>query len=167
MVLTAEHKIREARLDPDPTPPTSHIPKHNRLHPLIPKPAYFHPQTYLSPPPRCGSNPAPWIFVLQWDNHTDSLWRLNCPPGSVRVAGRVRAWVCVWEWMATWHPISTWSPQGSKKWKARRPAHNGYNGKSLHPDNQIQRHSSSYCLFEFSHPVISESFHLEPLKVGM
>ncbi len=43
MVLTAEHKIQGARLDPDPTPPTLHIPKHTRLHPLIPKPTYLHP----------------------------------------------------------------------------------------------------------------------------
>ncbi len=43
MVLTAEHKIQGARLDPDPTPPTLHIPKPTRLHPLIPKPTYLHP----------------------------------------------------------------------------------------------------------------------------
>ncbi len=30
---TAEHKIQGARLDPDPTPPTLHIPKPTRLHP--------------------------------------------------------------------------------------------------------------------------------------
>jgi len=27
MVLTAEHKIQGEKLDPDPTPPTLHIPK--------------------------------------------------------------------------------------------------------------------------------------------
>ncbi len=43
MVLTAEHKIQGARLDPDPTPPTLHIPKPTRLHPLIPKPTHLHP----------------------------------------------------------------------------------------------------------------------------
>ncbi len=43
MVLTAEHKIQGARLDPDPTPPTLHIPKPTRLHPLIPKPTHPHP----------------------------------------------------------------------------------------------------------------------------
>ncbi len=39
MVLTAEHKIQGAWLDLDPTPPTLHIPKPTRLHPLIPKPS--------------------------------------------------------------------------------------------------------------------------------
>ncbi len=43
MVLTAEHKIQGARLDLDPTPPTLHIPKPTRLHPLIPKPTHLHP----------------------------------------------------------------------------------------------------------------------------
>ncbi len=43
MVLTAEHKIQGAMLDPDPTPPTLHIPKPIRLHPLIPKPTHFQP----------------------------------------------------------------------------------------------------------------------------
>ncbi len=43
MVLTAEHKIQGARLDPDPTPPALHVPKPTRLHPLIPKPTHLHP----------------------------------------------------------------------------------------------------------------------------
>ncbi len=43
MVLTAEHKIQGAELDLDPTPPTLHIPKPTRLHPLIPKPTHPHP----------------------------------------------------------------------------------------------------------------------------
>ncbi len=43
MVLTAEHKIQRARWDPYPTPPTLHIPKSTRLHPLIPKPTHLHP----------------------------------------------------------------------------------------------------------------------------
>ncbi len=43
MVLTAEHKIQGAWLDLDPTPPTIHIPKPTRLHPLLPKPTYPHP----------------------------------------------------------------------------------------------------------------------------
>ncbi len=43
MVLTAEHKIQGAWLDLDPTPPTLHIPKPTRLHPLIPKPTHPHP----------------------------------------------------------------------------------------------------------------------------
>ncbi len=43
MVLTAEHKIQGARLDPDPTPPTLHIPKPTCLHPLIPKPTHPPP----------------------------------------------------------------------------------------------------------------------------
>uniref|UniRef100_A0A671NBJ0 Kinesin-like protein n=1 Tax=Sinocyclocheilus anshuiensis TaxID=1608454 RepID=A0A671NBJ0_9TELE len=43
MVLTAEHKLQGAWLDPDPTPPTLHIPKPTRLHPLIPKPPHLHP----------------------------------------------------------------------------------------------------------------------------
>ncbi len=43
MVLTAEHKIQGAWLDLDPTPPTLHIPKPTRLHPLIPKPTHLHP----------------------------------------------------------------------------------------------------------------------------
>lgn len=71
------------------------------------------------------------------NDHTDFLWRLNCPLGSVHVAGCTRVWVCVWEWMGTWHLfISTLSPLGSNKWKARRPAHKGHNGKSFYPDNQ-------------------------------
>ncbi len=43
MVLTAEHKIKGARLDLDPTPPTLHVPKPTRLHPLSPKPTHLHP----------------------------------------------------------------------------------------------------------------------------
>ncbi len=43
MVLTAEHKIQEAWLDLDSTPPTLHIPKPTRLHPLIHKPTHPHP----------------------------------------------------------------------------------------------------------------------------
>ncbi len=43
MVLTAEHKIQGARLETDPTPPTLHIPKPTRLHPLTPKPTHLHP----------------------------------------------------------------------------------------------------------------------------
>ncbi len=43
MVLTAEHKIQEAWLDLDPTPPTLHIREPTRLHPLIPKPTHPHP----------------------------------------------------------------------------------------------------------------------------
>ncbi len=43
MVLTAEHKIQEVWLDPDQTPPTLHIAKPTRLHPLIPKPTHLHP----------------------------------------------------------------------------------------------------------------------------
>ncbi len=53
MALSAEHKIQGAWLDLDPTPPTLHIPKPNRLHLLIPnppkppisipKPTNFHP----------------------------------------------------------------------------------------------------------------------------
>jgi len=38
MVFTAEHEIHGEELDPDPTPPTLHIPKPTQLHPLIPKP---------------------------------------------------------------------------------------------------------------------------------
>ncbi len=49
MVLTAEHKIQEARLNPDPTPPT--LPTH--LLPLINKPTHLHPliakSTHLHP----------------------------------------------------------------------------------------------------------------------
>ncbi len=54
MVLTAEHKIQGARLDPDPTPPTLHIPKPTRLHPLIPKPTRLHPLD-VDPTPPPGS----------------------------------------------------------------------------------------------------------------
>ncbi len=36
MVLTGEHKIQGAMLDPDPTPPTLHIPKPTCLHPTDP-----------------------------------------------------------------------------------------------------------------------------------
>uniref|UniRef100_A0A672NLS5 Dynein heavy chain ATP-binding dynein motor region domain-containing protein n=1 Tax=Sinocyclocheilus grahami TaxID=75366 RepID=A0A672NLS5_SINGR len=43
MVLTAEHKIQGTWLDPDPTPPTLHIPKPTSLRPLIPKPTHLHP----------------------------------------------------------------------------------------------------------------------------
>ncbi len=43
MVLTAEHKIQGVWLDLDPTPPTLHLPKPTRLHPLIPKPTHPHP----------------------------------------------------------------------------------------------------------------------------
>ncbi len=43
MVLTAEHKIQEVRLDLDPTPSTLHRPKLTRLHTLIPKPTHPHP----------------------------------------------------------------------------------------------------------------------------
>ncbi len=43
MVLTAQHKIQGARLDPESTPPTLHIPKPIRLHPLIPKSTHLHP----------------------------------------------------------------------------------------------------------------------------
>uniref|UniRef100_A0A671S6P6 Sodium-coupled neutral amino acid transporter 3-like n=1 Tax=Sinocyclocheilus anshuiensis TaxID=1608454 RepID=A0A671S6P6_9TELE len=46
MVLTAEHRIQGALLDPDPTPPTLDIPKPTHLHPLIPKPTHLHPLTY-------------------------------------------------------------------------------------------------------------------------
>ncbi len=53
LVLTAEHKIQSARLDPDPAPPTGHIPKPTHLHPLIPKPTHLHPlipkPTHLHP----------------------------------------------------------------------------------------------------------------------
>jgi len=38
MVLTTEHEIQGEELDPDPTPPTLHIPKPTHLHPLIPNP---------------------------------------------------------------------------------------------------------------------------------
>jgi len=38
MVLTEEHEIHKEESDPDPTPPTLHIPKPTQLHPLIPKP---------------------------------------------------------------------------------------------------------------------------------
>ncbi len=58
MVLTAEHKIQGAWLDLDPTPPTLHIPKPTRLHPLIlnppiptPKPTKFStPKPTISTP---------------------------------------------------------------------------------------------------------------------
>ncbi len=43
MVLTAEHKIQGVWLDPDPNPPTLHLPKPTRLHPLIPKSTHPHP----------------------------------------------------------------------------------------------------------------------------
>ncbi len=43
MVLTAEHKIQGAWLDPDPTLPTLHITKPTRLHPLIPEPTHLQP----------------------------------------------------------------------------------------------------------------------------
>ncbi len=60
MVLAAGHKIHGARLDPDPTPPTLHIPKPTRLHPWslnppisTPKPTHLHPlipePTHLHP----------------------------------------------------------------------------------------------------------------------
>ncbi len=56
MVLTAEHKIQGARLDLDPTPPTLHITKPTRLHPLIPKPTHLHPKpTHLDPTSPPGS----------------------------------------------------------------------------------------------------------------
>ncbi len=42
MVLTAEHVIQGARLDPDRTTPTLHIPKPTRLHPLIAKTTHLH-----------------------------------------------------------------------------------------------------------------------------
>ncbi len=51
MVLTAEHKIQEVRLDLDPTPSTLHRPKLTRLHTLIPKPT-SPPLNLPSPPPR-------------------------------------------------------------------------------------------------------------------
>jgi len=38
MVFTVEHEVHGEELDPDPTPPTSHIPKPTQHHPLIPKP---------------------------------------------------------------------------------------------------------------------------------
>ncbi len=42
------------------------IPKPTRLHPMIPKPTHLRTlDVDPTPPPRCGSNPAPWIFVLQ------------------------------------------------------------------------------------------------------
>ncbi len=52
MVLTAEHKIQGARLDPDPTPPTVHTHKPTCLHPLIPKPTHLHPLDVDPAPPR-------------------------------------------------------------------------------------------------------------------
>ncbi len=46
-------KIQGASLDPDPSPPTLHIPKPTRLHPLIPKPTNLHPlDVDPTPPPR-------------------------------------------------------------------------------------------------------------------
>jgi len=38
MVLTAEHEILGEESDPDPTPPTLHIPTPTQLHPLMPNP---------------------------------------------------------------------------------------------------------------------------------
>ncbi len=55
MVLTTEHKIQGARLGPDPTHPTLHIPKPTRLHPkpthLHPKPTHLHPLDVDPAPP--------------------------------------------------------------------------------------------------------------------
>ncbi len=42
MVLM-QNKIQGARLDPDPTPPTLHVYKPTRLHPLIRKPTHLQP----------------------------------------------------------------------------------------------------------------------------
>jgi len=69
MVLTAEYEIQGEELDPDPTPPTLHIPKpkHLRplipnttlnpthLRPLIPNPTLLHPLD-LDPAPPPGSH---------------------------------------------------------------------------------------------------------------
>jgi len=54
MVLTAEHEIQRDESDPDPIPPTLHIPKPTHLHPLIPNPTpnptHLHNQVLLQPP---------------------------------------------------------------------------------------------------------------------
>ncbi len=63
MVLTAKHKIQGVRLDPDPNPPTLHIPKPTRLHTLIPKPII--------------STPYCFNIVLQW-GATAASSNLNC-----------------------------------------------------------------------------------------
>jgi len=58
MVLTAEHEIQGEELDPDPTPPTLHIPNPTHLHPLIsnltPNPTHLNPLD-LDPTPPPGS----------------------------------------------------------------------------------------------------------------
>ncbi len=62
-----------AMLDPDPTPPTLHIPKHTRVHPLIPKPTISTPKPTISSPKPTHLHPLdvdptlpPGVFVLQW-----------------------------------------------------------------------------------------------------
>uniref|UniRef100_A0A673G0P9 Cullin-4A n=1 Tax=Sinocyclocheilus rhinocerous TaxID=307959 RepID=A0A673G0P9_9TELE len=61
MVLTAEHKIQGARLDPDPTPPTLHIHKPTHLHPLDVDP---------TPPPGslfCSEGLLDYFENTEWD----------------------------------------------------------------------------------------------------
>ncbi len=50
MVLTAEHKIQGMRLDPDPTPPTLHMPKPTLLHPWSLNPPIPTPKPTISTP---------------------------------------------------------------------------------------------------------------------
>jgi len=55
MDFTAEHEIQGEELDPDPTPPTIHIPKPTHLYLLIsnpiPNPTHLHPLDLDPTPP--------------------------------------------------------------------------------------------------------------------
>ncbi len=74
MALSAEHKIQGAWLDLEPTPPTLHIPKPNRLHLLISNPP--------PPPPPPNSIPKPTkstmtstIFI--YNNHKTIYYNIH------------------------------------------------------------------------------------------
>ncbi len=66
----------------DPTPPTLHIPKPTRLHPLIPKPTHLHPlDVDPTPPPGSlfcseGLLPSSSLSGMTWRNRTNGD-RLN------------------------------------------------------------------------------------------
>ncbi|CAM4733822.1 unnamed protein product [Leuciscus chuanchicus] len=74
VVLTAEHEFQGEELDPDPTPPTLHIPKPTHLHPLIPKPTHLHP-LYLDPTPPPGSRVLHQGLVVVWELHLERRGR--------------------------------------------------------------------------------------------
>ncbi len=109
MVLTAEHKIQGAWLDPDPTPPTLHIPKPTCLHPLIPKPTHVDP----TPPPGflfCSeglllacekdTEAAPRVLPRDEPAREDEFWRtsmlcVNAPHERIRPASKVKKYMYI------------------------------------------------------------------------